>query len=105
MTQSVIIRHGDEVIVYAKGSPEAISKVCDPSSLPQNFVEKARQSARDGIYQLAIATYSFNSSKPMNEVTREDVERNLTFCGYINFQNSMKVGKYPHDMDYGLCTI
>lgn len=90
------------MIVYAKGSPEAISKVCDPSSLPQNFVEKARQSARDGIYQLAIATSSFNSSKPMSEVTREDVERNLTFCGYINFQNSMKVGKYPHDMDYAL---
>lgn len=90
MTQSVIICHGEESIVYVKGSPEAIRERCKPSSLPALFEEKARQSARDGIYQLAIATSTFASSKSMNDVTREDIEKELSFVGFINFQNTVK---------------
>ena len=90
MTQSVIIRSGEESIVYVKGSPESIGKLCEQSSLPSNFKEKARQSARDGIYQLAIATSRYSCGKSMNEITREDIEKNLKFLGFINFQNSMK---------------
>ena len=57
MTQSVIVKCGNEsVVLYVKGSPEAISKLCVPTSLPSNFSEKTRQSAREGIYQLAMAT-------------------------------------------------
>mmetsp|Transcript_3722 Transcript_3722/g.7898 ORF Transcript_3722/g.7898 Transcript_3722/m.7898 type:complete len:135 (+) Transcript_3722:1483-1887(+) len=35
-----------------KGALKAIGKLCIPSSLPSHFEAKARQSARDGIYQL-----------------------------------------------------
>ena len=90
MTQSVIIKHGEEAVVYVKGSPESISKMCVPSSLPSDFFEKARQSARDGIYQLAIATKAFTSDKGMYEVTRDVIEKDLAFLGFINFQNSLK---------------
>jgi cation-transporting ATPase 13A3/4/5 len=90
MTQSVVIKHGEEAVVYVKGSPESISKICVPSSLPSDFFEKARQSARDGIYQLAIATKAFTSDKGMHEVTRDVIENDLAFLGFINFQNSLK---------------
>jgi len=92
MTQSVIISHGNKVLVYVKGSPEAIAKLCVPSSLPPNFHEKTRQSARNGIYQLAMATstYTFKTANSVNEVKREDIEKELNFAGVINFQNSMK---------------
>jgi magnesium-transporting ATPase (P-type) len=90
MTQSVITKHGEESIVYVKGSPESISKLCVPSSLPSDFFEKARQSARDGIYQLAIATKAYTSNKGMHEVSRDDIEKDLDFLGFINFQNSLK---------------
>ncbi|KAL7471342.1 hypothetical protein ACHAXS_011637 [Conticribra weissflogii] len=90
MTQSVIIRHDNTDTIYVKGAPEAISNLCIPSSLPSNFESKARQSARDGIYQLAMATAPFTIDKSMNEVTREDIEKNLSFAGFINFQNAMK---------------
>ena len=90
MTQSVIIKHGEEAVVYVKGSPESISKMCVPSSLPSDFFEKARQSARDGIYQLAIATKAFTSDKGMHEVIRDDIEKDLEFLGFINFQNLLK---------------
>ena len=94
MTQSVIIQHGEESVVYTKGSPEAISKICNAASIPADFEEKAQHFARNGIYQLAIASAPFNS-KAANEVKREDIEKNLTFAGFINFENRMKEDN-PH---------
>jgi magnesium-transporting ATPase (P-type) len=90
MTQSVVVKHGDKTTVYCKGSPEAISKLCVPSSLPSNFSEKARQSARDGIYQLAMATSVFTSQKAISELKRDDIENDLEFVGFVNFENSLK---------------
>ena len=48
MTQSVVVQRGDENIVFVKGSPEAISKLCVPSSLPSDFADHARYCARNG---------------------------------------------------------
>jgi magnesium-transporting ATPase (P-type) len=90
MTQSVIVRRGEEVITYVKGSPEAISKLCLQSSLPSNFLETSRQSARDGVYQLAMATSAYQCNKAMHEVNRDDIEKDLDFLGFVNFQNSLK---------------
>jgi len=90
MTQSVIVKNGDETIVYVKGSPESISKLCVSSSLPADYFNVARQSARDGIYQIVIATKAYTSDKGMHEVTRDDIETNLEFLGFINFQNPLK---------------
>jgi magnesium-transporting ATPase (P-type) len=90
MTQSVIIKHGEEAIVYVKGSPESISRLCVPSSLPSDFVKRIRQSARDGIYQMVIATKSYTYDKGMHEVARDDIEKDLEFLGFINFQNPLK---------------
>ena len=90
MTQSVIVKHREEAVVYVKGSPESISKLCVPSSLPSDFFKKAKQSARGGIYQIVIATKAYTSDKGMHEVTRDDIEKDLEFLGFINFQNSLK---------------
>ncbi|KAL7521821.1 hypothetical protein ACHAWX_006509 [Stephanocyclus meneghinianus] len=90
MTQSVIIQRGDEAVVFVKGSPEAISKLCAPSSLPSDFADHARYCAKNGIYQLAIARSTYTGSKELNEVQRSDIEVDLTFTGCINFQNTMK---------------
>ncbi|KAL3816680.1 hypothetical protein ACHAXA_003870 [Cyclostephanos tholiformis] len=90
MTQSVIVENGAEAAVYVKGSPESISKLCLPSSLPTDFFKTARQSAREGIYQLAIATKAYIRDKDMHEVTRDDIEKDLEFLGFINFQNPLR---------------
>lgn len=89
-TQSVIIQYGDEKMVFVKGSPEAISKLCQPSSLPQGFNDMACHSARSGLYQLAIARGTYTGTKEMHELHRSDIEKDLVFTGCINFQNSMK---------------
>jgi magnesium-transporting ATPase (P-type) len=89
MTQSVIIKHREEAVVYVKGSPESISKLCVPSSLPSDFFNKAKQAARGGIYQLVIATKAYTSDKGMHKVTRDDIEKDLEFLGFVNFQYSL----------------
>ena len=90
MTQSVIVKHGAETVVYVKGSPESISKLCVPSSLPSDFFKRTRESARDGIYQIVIATKAYSRVKGMHEVTRDEIETDLQFLGFINFQNPLK---------------
>eukprot|EP00804_Cyclotella_cryptica_P002461 CCRYP_019179-RA/>CCRYP_019179-RA protein AED:0.07 eAED:0.07 QI:2354/1/1/1/0.93/0.75/16/397/909 len=90
MTQSVIVQRGEEKIVFVKGSPEAISKLCVPSSIPSDFADHARYCARNGIYQLAIARSTYTGSEETHEVQRSDIENDLTFTGCINFQNTMK---------------
>jgi cation-transporting ATPase 13A3/4/5 len=75
MTQSVIIQRGEERLVFVKGSPEAISKICLPSSLPNDFADHTRHSARNGIYQLAMARATYTSTKDMSEVQRSGERR------------------------------
>jgi magnesium-transporting ATPase (P-type) len=93
MTQSVIIERNGEKIVFVKGSPEAIGKLCVPSSLPGDFADHARYAARNGcvlvtriyvleyfrshacylfqrVYQLAMGKATYTSNKDMSEVQR-----------------------------------
>jgi cation-transporting ATPase 13A3/4/5 len=94
MTQSVIIERNGEKIVFVKGSPEAISKLCVPSSLPSDFSDHARYAARNGcvlvsringpgvfsisrlsflfqrVYQLAMGKAAYIGDKDISEVQR-----------------------------------
>lgn len=90
MTQSVIVKCRDENVVFVKGSPEAISKLCIQSSLPRNFFEKARQSAQNGIYQLAMATSAYKNNDGLREVKRDEIEKDLHFVGFVNFENALR---------------
>lgn len=89
-TQSVIVEYGGEKFVFVKGSPEAISSLCEPSSIPADFEAKARNAARNGMYQLAIARSVYKGSKDLNEIQRSEIEKELIFCGSVHFQNQLK---------------
>ena len=73
MTQSVIVQHGDEKLVFVKGSPEAISKLCLLSSLPDSFADHARFSARNGYVPFSFS-YIWISCSSKHELTL------LLFC-------------------------
>ena len=61
MTQSVIIQKWDgEKVVFVKGSPEAISKICTSSSLPNDFAEHARYAARNGYVCEIRSCYTYS---------------------------------------------
>lgn len=90
-TQSVIVEDGDGAKqIFVKGSPEVIKSLCDPSSLPAWYDISVRESAKSGIYRIAIAFRSFDLAMKMSDVRREDVEQSLTFGGFLNFENVMR---------------
>jgi magnesium-transporting ATPase (P-type) len=91
VTQSVVIvdEHG-EMLVFVKGSPEAIKARCVASTLPDGFDESVKDSAKSGVYQIAIAFRVFDLKSSLGDLLRDDVETNLSFGGFINFRNMIR---------------
>lgn len=90
-TQSVIVEdESGERLIFVKGSAEVIKGLCEPSSLPDSFDKTARESAKSGVYQIVLASRSFDLGENIADVSRNDVERSLTFVGFVNFQNVMR---------------
>lgn len=91
MTQSVIVRMPDgSYRAFVKGSGESVKHVCTPSSLPTDFDQVMESSALAGIYQISMATKPLPSDLDVRNVTRDEVESNLVFCGCINFKNLIR---------------
>jgi predicted P-type ATPase len=91
MTQSVVVKTRDgRMIVYVKGSGESIMKICQPDSLPDDFSVVLRESAKSGIYQISMASKEISPSVDVNEVSRDVIERNLSFLGVVNFKNVLR---------------
>ena len=87
-TQSVIIENDKgEKMVFVKGSSDSIQKICEPSSLPESFAHTVKESAKNGIYQISIATRLFDNDVSVAEANRDDIEKSLRFVGFVSFQN------------------
>jgi cation-transporting ATPase 13A3/4/5 len=90
-TQSVIIQDDNGLkSVFVKGSPEAIVALCDKETVPTTVAARARKSAKSGLYQLAIASKSFDFDGSIADVRRDDVEKSLKFEGFLNFENTLR---------------
>lgn len=79
--------------VYVKGSPEMISSLCKPESIPEDFTTKLGFYAQQGYRIIAIAYKSLD--KKMNyskvqKVSREKVECDLEFLGFVILENRLK---------------
>lgn len=90
-TQSVICRHEGtgELWIYTKGTGEALKSISIPNTIPSNFDLAVSSSAKAGIYQISIGSRKATSDDILT-LSRDEVESNLTFLGFINFTNPMK---------------
>ncbi|XP_052854792.1 polyamine-transporting ATPase 13A3 isoform X2 [Drosophila gunungcola] len=92
---SVITRClSDQVFnVYCKGSPEMLHKLCSPQSLPDNYFQQLSSFAKKGYRVIAIAfkalAHKMNYTK-IQRLTREEVESNLEFLGFVILENRLK---------------
>ena len=75
-----------------KGAPEVVSEICNKSTLPADFEEVLRHYTHNGYRVIACAgkilpkrTWLYSQ-----KVSREQVESNLEFLGFIIFQNKLK---------------
>jgi magnesium-transporting ATPase (P-type) len=92
MTQSVIVKTGGRIVAFVKGSGESLQRICCPDSLPSDFTSTLRSSAKAGIYQISIATKQLSPEVEANLplLSRDEIERDLTFTGVVDFKNVLR---------------
>ena len=78
--------------VFVKGSPEKISELCIPSTLPLDFEEVLARYTTQGYRVIALAVkelpqFNFRS---LQKAKREEVEFDLTFLGFLIMENKLK---------------
>ncbi|EEB08701.1 P-type ATPase P5 type [Schizosaccharomyces japonicus yFS275] len=91
---SVIVKHGSakQFSVYVKGAPEIMPSVCKPDSFPENYQETLDYYTHNGFRVIACAMKkldNFNWAKAQ-KMKRDQAESDLTFCGFIIFENKLK---------------
>lgn len=90
MTQSVIVKKSDGTYVaFVKGSGESLEKLCTTESLPRDFSDAVRDSAKEATYQITMANKVI-SANVVNSITRDEIEKDLSFVGVINFKNILR---------------
>ena len=91
---SVIVKTNNEDVYWSftKGAPEVISEICNKSTLPADFEEVLRRYTHNGYRVIACAgkTLPKRTWLYSQKVSREEVESNLEFLGFIIFQNKLK---------------
>lgn len=102
---SVIVKQGNQhdVEVFVKGSPESIKEVCISSTskkciiqffyvVPRNYHECLNDYAKQGYRVIACASKILRECTwiQAQKLTREMVESELIFLGFIIFENRLK---------------
>lgn len=91
---SVIVKPFNENVFWSftKGAPEVISEICNKNTLPSNYDELLHYYTHNGYRVIACAgkTLPKRTWLYSQKVTREEIESNLEFLGFIIFENKLK---------------
>ncbi|XP_034112051.1 polyamine-transporting ATPase 13A3 isoform X2 [Drosophila albomicans] len=79
--------------VYCKGSPEMIQQLCLPQTLPDDYTQQLSMFAKQGFRIIALGfkalSPKINYTK-VQRLSRDDVEHNLEFLGFVIMENRLK---------------
>ena len=76
---------------YCKGSPEKVKDLCKPDTIPSNFVNTLTKYTIKGYRVLAMATRGLKMDFQQSQsISREDVEKNMIFLGFLIVKNKLK---------------
>ncbi|KFZ59001.1 putative cation-transporting ATPase 13A4, partial [Podiceps cristatus] len=81
---------GGEQQVFTKGAPEMVAMLCRAETVPSNFESKLLLYAAQGFRVIGLACKSLQAGKQSTELTREEVESDLTFLGLLIMENQLK---------------
>ena len=82
-----------------KGAPETLKLLCHVESIPKDFDEKLEKLSKQGFRTLAMAIKKlqpefYQTSKNLidgaMDLSRDEIESNLQFIGFITFKNNLK---------------
>lgn len=89
---SVIATKNKTRYVFCKGAPEVMTEICNIDSFPTNYDELLHNYTHNGYRVIACAYKTIDNSKKLD---RESAESNLTFLGFIVFENKLKPSTKP----------
>ncbi|XP_055864481.1 polyamine-transporting ATPase 13A3-like [Biomphalaria glabrata] len=84
--------------LYVKGSPEMITSLSKPETIPQNFHQVLQSYTQHGYRVIALASKQLSSKLnyvKVQRINREQVEHNLTFLGLLVMENRLKPQSAP----------
>ncbi|KAI8077803.1 P-type ATPase-like protein [Halteromyces radiatus] len=91
---SVIVRQlaNTYMEVFVKGAPEVMMDICTPESIPKDYQEQLYWYTHRGYRVIACASRPLDGVKwhKLHKLKRQEVECNLTFLGFIIFENKLK---------------
>ncbi|PFH37193.1 hypothetical protein BESB_036510 [Besnoitia besnoiti] len=86
-----------EVMVFCKGSFEAVSALCRPQTVPSDFLHRAGVYAKGGVYVLATASKSLGVHARLDQwkdLDRAAVESELCLEGLVLFRNELRLDAF-----------
>ncbi|SCU78143.1 LAMI_0A03598g1_1 [Lachancea mirantina] len=91
---SVIVKPFGENVFwgFTKGAPEVISEICNKNTMPRNYEELLEEYTHNGFRVIACAgkTLPKHTWRYAQKISREELESNLEFLGFIVFENKLK---------------
>lgn len=82
---------GGFVKVFAKGAPEVIRDMCDPSTVPSNFQETIEDYTMKGLRIIALASKKIDSRNKRNLDISRIKNSELEFQGFVLLENPIKL--------------
>lgn len=82
----------NEIVSYCKGSPESILQICDSKTIPLNFEAVLLKFSKSGYRVIGCAEKKLDgiSSTSVLRLSRESVESDMKFLGFLIFENKIK---------------
>ncbi|GCC23178.1 hypothetical protein chiPu_0001571 [Chiloscyllium punctatum] len=92
---SVIVRVLGEkhMDTYLKGAPEMVVKLCKAETVPPSFSDVLKNYTKQGLRVIALAHRKLGSKltwHKVQNVSRDVIESNMAFMGFIIMQNKLK---------------
>ncbi|XP_068809783.1 probable cation-transporting ATPase 13A4 isoform X2 [Struthio camelus] len=81
---------GGEKQVFTKGAPEMVAKLCRAETVPSNFESKLLIYTAQGFRVIGLAYKPLQTGRQSANLTREEVESDLTFLGLLIMENRLK---------------
>ncbi|KAL4467819.1 hypothetical protein ABPG74_013154 [Tetrahymena malaccensis] len=76
--------------LFLKGAPEKVYDICQSQTIPSNFKNLQNKLSLKGFRLIAMAYKELGSPKEAIELTREELEQNLNFLGFLILENQLK---------------
>ncbi|XP_012945191.1 probable cation-transporting ATPase 13A3 [Aplysia californica] len=88
----------DHMDIYCKGAPEKVASLCRPETVPEDFHSVLHSYSVQGFRVIALAYRPMDPKVTWHQVqriSREKVEKDLTFLGLLVLQNQLKPETAP----------